>query len=240
MRGRGAPPTLRTIFFLVFFFEALTKLVKTRIVSSVTTSLLRYLLLVGFQRSKELSASLNSLSHLSACYNSELSPLAVMEPNSSAPPVNLSGSELVQDVSDWRLFPTPLILILALASLSGGVAVQVYRKHRHVLEPLHIFELNTLVNISVVLLIRAIKPLVIFQLTIPLICSIIQWLTFYCRINIYTGIIMSQVDRFLALHLHTQYKARVTPELAWVREGSEKYYQSINNKWLREQFDQTI
>ena len=141
-----------------------------------------------------------------------------MEPNSSAPPVNLSGSELVQDISGgWRIFPTPLILILALASLSGGVAVQVYRKHRHVLEPLHIFELNTLVNFSVLGLIRASNQVVILQLSTPVVCSIFQWLTLYCKINVYAGIIMSQVDRFLALHLHTQYKARVKPETAKVR-----------------------
>ena len=157
-----------------------------------------------------------------------------MEPNSSAPPLNLSGSELVQNVSGWRLFPTPLILILTLVSLSGGVAVQVYRKHRHVLEPLHIFEVNTLVNFSIFCLIRASNQLVIFQLCSPVICSVIQWLTLYCKINVYTGIIMSQVDRILVLHLHTQYKARVTPELAWVRLRDQLY----TIKWFREQLIQ--
>ena len=37
--------------------------------------------------------------------------------------------------------PNPLILSLVIASLSCEVAVKVYRKHRHVLEPLHILEL---------------------------------------------------------------------------------------------------
>ena len=139
-----------------------------------------------------------------------------MEPNSSAPTGNLSGSEQEEDVSDWRPDPTGLIL-LGMCSLYGGVAVQVYRKHRHVLEPLHIFELNTLANISVFCLVKTIKNLVIFKLTDSLLCSSIQWLTLYSRINVLAGIIMSQVDRFLALHLHTKYMSRVTPELAKVR-----------------------
>ena len=133
-----------------------------------------------------------------------------MEVNSSAVLVNLSGSEPEQDVPGWRLEdPTPLMMGLAMASLYGGVAVQVYRRHRHDLEPLHIFELNTLANISVFCLIRAVK-----QLTGSVACSSIQWFTFYSRINIYAGIAMSQVDRFLALHLHAEYRARVTPEMA--------------------------
>ena len=61
---------------------------------------------------------------------------------------------------------------------------------------------------------RAFKQLAIFQLNSSVVCSSIQWVTFYSRINIYTGIVMSQVDRFLALHLHAEYKARVSPELA--------------------------
>ena len=137
-----------------------------------------------------------------------------MELNSSAPPVNLSGSEQDEDVSGWRLEGTPLVMALVMASLYGGVAVNVYLKNRHDLEPLHIFELNTLANFSVFCLIRASKQLVIFQLSSSVLCSIIQWFTFYSKINIYAGIVMSQVDRFLALHLHLEYKARITTELA--------------------------
>ena len=137
-----------------------------------------------------------------------------MDLNGSAPPVNLSGSEQDEDVSGWRLEPIPLVMALVMASLYGDVAVKVYRKNRQDLEPLHIFELNTLANISGFCLIRAIKQLVIFPLTSSVLCSIIQWFTFYSKINIYAGIVMSQVDRFLALHLHVKYKARVTPELA--------------------------
>ena len=137
-----------------------------------------------------------------------------MELNNSGPLVNLSGSEKEEEVSGWRLEATPLIMALVMASLYGGVAVKVYRKNRHDLEPLHIFELNTLANISGFCLIRAIKQLVILQLTGSVLCSIIQWFTFYSKLNIYAGIVMSQVDRFLALHLHAEYKARVSPELA--------------------------
>ena len=137
-----------------------------------------------------------------------------MELNSSAPPVNLSGSEQDEEVSGWRLEGTPLVMALTMASLYGGVAVNVYLKTRHDLEPIHVFELNTLANFSVFCLIRASKLLVIFQLSSSVLCSIIQWFTFYSKINIYAGIVMSQVDRFLALHLHLEYKARITTELA--------------------------
>ena len=137
-----------------------------------------------------------------------------MELNSSAPLVNLSGSEQDEDVSGWRLEGTPLVMALVMASLYGGVAVNVYLKNRHYLEPIHVFELNTLANFSVFCLIRAIKHLVIFPLTGSVLCSIVQWFTFYSKINIYAGIVISQVDRFLALHLHLEYKARMTTELA--------------------------
>ena len=163
-----------------------------------------------------------------------------MDPDSSALLGNLSGSGQELDVSNWRPDPTGPILVLVLWALYGGVAVQVYRKHRHALEPLHILELNTLVNIFFLGLIRGINKLAIFQLNNSVLCSFIQWLIFYSQINIPAGIVMSQVDRFLALHLHAQYRATVTPELAGVREGSENYYQTVNNKWLRGQFDQTI
>ena len=139
-----------------------------------------------------------------------------MEANSSALLANLSEEQLEEDVSGWRPEPTPLMMALVMGSLYGGVAVQVYRKHRYDLEPLHILELNTLTNISIFCLIRVIKRLVIFLLPNSVLCSTIQWFTFYSRINIYAGIVMSQVDRFLALHLHTKYKERVTPELAKV------------------------
>ena len=117
-----------------------------------------------------------------------------MELNSSAPLVNLSVSEKDQEVFGWRPGPAPLISVLALASLYAAVTAKVYRKHRHVLEPLHIFELNTLVNISVFCLIRAIQQLVIILLTGSVLCSIVQWFTFYSRINIFVGILMAQAE----------------------------------------------
>ena len=117
-----------------------------------------------------------------------------MELNSSAPLVNLSVAEKDQEASGWRPGRVPLISALAMASLYAAVAAKVYRKHRHVLEPLHIFELNTLVNISVFCLIKAIKLQVIFQLTGFVLCSVLQWFTFYSRINIFVGIVMSQVE----------------------------------------------
>ena len=140
-----------------------------------------------------------------------------MEPNISAPPFNFSTPD--QDPYDLGLISKlgGLVSVLAMASLYGGVAVQVYRKHRYDLEPLHILEINSLASFSVSSLIRAVKPLVISQLSSPVICTIIQWFTFYCKMNISVGIIMSQVDRFLALYLHVKYKSKVTPEMAKVR-----------------------
>ena len=117
-----------------------------------------------------------------------------MELNCSATPVNLSGSEQDEDVYGWRLEPIPLMMALVMASLYCGVAVKIYRKHRHVLEPLHIFELNTLASISVFSLIRAIQQLVIIFLTNSVLCSIVQWFTFYSRINIFVGIVMAQAE----------------------------------------------
>ena len=82
---------------------------------------------------------MTSLSHFS--FSSELSP--VMELNCSAPPVNLSVSEKDQEVSGWTKTnssdPRPCRGHSLWCCSSQSV-----QKNRHVLEPQHIFELNTL------------------------------------------------------------------------------------------------
>ena len=87
------------------------------------------------------------------------------------------------------------------------VAAQIYKKKKYVLEPLHIFELNTLANFSLLFLNNVL-------VSMNVLCAISQWIQFYASLNVYTGLILSQVDRFLAIYWDASYKNKMTPGLA--------------------------
>ena len=129
---------------------------------------------------------------------------------------SLCSLSLRMDLStDESFLLTRVMMFSCLASVYCLVAAQVYRRRRYSLEPIHIFEMNTLVSISVYCLCTVLKSIFILHSSLVL-CSVIVWLTYYARLNIFSGVMMSQLDRFLALHLHASYKERVTP---WGAKG---------------------
>ena len=87
------------------------------------------------------------------------------------------------------------------------VAAQIYKKKKYFLEPLHIFELNTLANFSLLFLNHVL-------VSMNVLCAVSQWIQFYASLNVYTGMILSQVDRFLAIYWDASYKNKMTPGLA--------------------------
>ena len=131
---------------------------------------------------------------------------------------------------NWPVAAAMAIVLTGLVSLYLGAVAQIYKKNRFGLEPLHIFELNTLANIILVFVCQAFELVNIWK-----ICPLINWLKYYARLNFTIGIVMSQVDRsdvvqgnieadvlllrFVALYWHASYKDRVTPMLA---QGSRK------------------
>ena len=133
---------------------------------------------------------------------------AVMEPNMTIG-FNNSLTDDTVDIDSQSYLRGFFITFASMLYIEA--AVQIYKKHKNDLEPLYIFELNTLVSIAMAFLCTANKWFNIWK-----ICPITQWLIHYSRLNVYVGILISQLDRFLALYLHMKYKERVTPRRALV------------------------
>ena len=106
--------------------------------------------------------------------------------------LNNSTSAVLEESKpyNWPVAAAMALLMTCLASLYLGAAAQIYNKNRFGLEPLHIFELNTLANIILVFLCQAFELVNIWK-----ICPLINWLKYYARLNFTIGIVMSQVDR---------------------------------------------
>ena len=134
-----------------------------------------------------------------------------MEPNVSLGfNISLKNESETMDF-DSQNYPGAVLLFIA-SLFYFEAAVKIYKKHKNELEPLHIFELNTLISIAVGFGCSAYKWTNIWH-----ICSSVnQWLIHYCKLSFSVGIILSQLDRFFALYWHTKYKGRVTPRLAMV------------------------
>ena len=110
----------------------------------------------------------------------------------------------------YKKYPAAIFLAV-ISAFSIEAAVHIYKKNKNDLEPIYIFELNTIASIAVFTLWSAYT-----LLEIPVLCSIRNGLAYYFRLNIFVGILVSQVDRFFALYWHAEYRERVTPQLAMV------------------------
>ena len=103
------------------------------------------------------------------------------------------------------------ILMAAISMIFIEATVHIYRKNKNDLEPIYIFELNTLVSIAMYFIWNA-----YILIEAKFFCSIKNGVTHYLMLNICVGIMMSQLDRFLALYWHAEYRENVTPKLAMV------------------------
>ena len=99
------------------------------------------------------------------------------------------------------------LTVMSLFSMEAGV--QIYQKNKNDLEPIYIFEINTLASITAFFLCNAYTVM-----EVEFLCSIRNGLANYFRLNIFVGIMLSQADRFFALYWHAKYRQRVTPQLA--------------------------
>ena len=131
-----------------------------------------------------------------------------MEPNLTIG-FNISLRDDTMDIESQN-YPQGFVLTIG-SMLYAEAAVKIYKKHKNDLEPLYIFELNTLFSIAMAFFCTAYKKVNVWK-----ICPIIMWLIHYSRLDVSVGIMMSQLDRFLALYWHTKYKEIVTPSRAIV------------------------
>ena len=91
------------------------------------------------------------------------------------------------------------------------VAWQIFQRHRYSLEPVHIYQLNTIVTCAIF------APVHIgsrYLANWGSLCRVIEWLRYYNWHDFITGLLLTQTDRFLALFWHAEYKERLSPELA--------------------------
>ena len=116
------------------------------------------------------------------------------------------------DIESPQYSPTnwlELLLMIVMSLFATEAGVQIYQKNKNDLEPIYIFEINTLASITAFFLSNAWTVM-----EVEFLCSIRNGLACYFRLNIFVGIMMSQADRFFALYWHAKYRQRVTPMLA--------------------------
>ena len=98
------------------------------------------------------------------------------------------------------------------ALLYAGVIQRIYSKYKHSLEPIHVFELNNLSNWSLMAVSNILTTFDIFFLDSDVFCPIVHFFLYFIRFSFYVGIILTQIDRFLALYWNVKYKSRVTKD----------------------------
>ena len=103
-----------------------------------------------------------------------------------------------------------------LISLYVFVIVKLFIKHRHHLEPIHVYEFNILTDMTVWFFTFFLGNFESnFQGWAPY-CVLVNFIDTSARLSGYADISVSQVDRFLALYWNSEYKERVTPHSAFV------------------------
>ena len=91
---------------------------------------------------------------------------------------------------------------------------KIYQKNKFVLEPIHIFELNILVDMMVGMAVRCLTIYDIHFERVSFICNINHWVVLYTFYISYTDVIIAQIDRFLSLYWNLSYKAKVSTSRA--------------------------
>ena len=130
-------------------------------------------------------------------------------------------------------FPSLLIQILSISVLIilyVIVTVKHFIKHKHHLEPNHIYELSILSDflaIFTTVFLQQIERK--YQSWAPY-CVLVNFVRISARLSLNADISASQVDRFLALYWNVEYKARVTARQAGARPptSSDSEYHHIN------------
>ena len=95
--------------------------------------------------------------------------------------------------------------------LHFSMLAHLLKKYKYKLEPVHIFEINTLVDKCLMLFNLGLRHILGHQLGYEsMFCKISTIITFTARLSFYLDICWTQIDRFLALYWNIEYKERVT------------------------------
>ena len=125
--------------------------------------------------------------------------------------MNTSMSQTQSDSNGARLsfYVIPVLVILHVL-----VIFKLFMKHRHHMEPIHIYEFNILTDMTVWFSTFFLGNFESnFKDWAPY-CVLVNFIDTSARISGYADISVSQVDRFLALYWNSEYKERVTTSSA--------------------------
>ena len=104
----------------------------------------------------------------------------------------------------WSLWIDPILITAYLGSLVGlGL------RHRHKIEPVHTLELNTLLDITLVVICKGLQNFD-FYLQADLYCILIHAVKHWAKFSFYADFSLGEIDKFLSLYWSTSYKIRVT------------------------------
>ena len=106
----------------------------------------------------------------------------------------------------------PILNLLHISML-----VYLYKRYKNKLEPVHILEINTLVDECIMIFNLALRHFIGDQLGYEsLFCKVSTLITFAARLSFYLDICWTQIDRFLALYWNIEYMELVTNNKAMV------------------------
>ena len=89
-------------------------------------------------------------------------------------------------------------------------------KYWHTMEPVHVYEINSMGDLTIIIIQRAVTNIEPLISPLSSICLLSQFVGKVSRWSLMADISMSQVDLFLALYWNLEYKGRVTTMLATV------------------------
>ena len=121
-----------------------------------------------------------------------------------------STIEVESTGAKWSYWTDPTLITAYLGCLVGlGL------RHRHNIEAVHILELNTLLDITVVTVCKGLQNFD-FYLQADLYCIIIHALKHWAKFSFYADFSLGEIDKFLSLYWSASYKDRVTNNRALV------------------------
>ena len=94
--------------------------------------------------------------------------------------------------------------------------VKLITKYWHTMEPAHVYEINSMGDLTIVIIQRAFTNIESLISPHSYICLLSQFVEKVSRWSLFADISMSQVDLFLALYWNAEYKAKVTTRLATI------------------------
>ena len=118
--------------------------------------------------------------------------------------------EVEVTAAQWSYLTDPLLITGYVVSL-----VWLGLWHRHNIEAVHILELNTLLDITLVIVCKGLQNFD-FYLQADLYCIIIHAVKHWAKFSFYADFSLGEIDKFLSLHWSTSYKLGVTSNRALV------------------------